>query len=425
MSHPVVDQLRQITSSRTIGDASELIKIIDQAKLKYLGSGSSRVVWSLGDGTVIKIALGPDETPQNKSEVEAFNCAGPEYLAEVFDHDSDQFWWLVMEEVKTRELNGIIKKWFPTPAGVHPMDDNFESMIWAPHVLHAKLEQNKKLTPEERKNIISWLDGFQRVISKCDISTKDMRTPNVGVRPSTGFPVVIDYANFDLLKWESVVPSLNSLLFESTYSQHPLLKKVRAAKTKEALMALTETPQFMRDFIGEGSTRGVYSLGADKVLKLEKLESDTQNKSEVEVFKCSGPEFFAEIYDYDKQNFWWLVMERTNTRTEAVEKKLTSYFGRDSKMRFIERLTYYLSENRLLDVLDAINTNQASTPTEKEEAKIWARHFASVINTCDINTMDLTDANVSVRPATNQIIFHDYADYDLAGASLSEIIFSP
>lgn len=56
--------------------------------------------------------------------------------------------------------------------------------------------------------------------------------------------------------------------------------------------------------IGDGTTRDVYDLGKDKVLKLAKYPDDnTSNLKEVESYQCLGKEYAAQILDFDSENY--------------------------------------------------------------------------------------------------------------------------
>lgn len=67
---------------------------------EYLGEGSSRAVYSLGDGTCVKIANDIRGQFQNKTEIEAFKEHGRERLAEIFAYGK---YIVVMEQVDAYE----------------------------------------------------------------------------------------------------------------------------------------------------------------------------------------------------------------------------------------------------------------------------------------------------------------------------------
>ena len=67
---------------------------------EYLGKGSSRAVYSLGDGTCVKIANDIRGQFQNKTEIEAFRRYGKERLAEIVSYGK---FIVVMEQVDAYE----------------------------------------------------------------------------------------------------------------------------------------------------------------------------------------------------------------------------------------------------------------------------------------------------------------------------------
>lgn len=416
--HPVYVQAK---AAPTYDDLVKLTKT-HEFKTRYVGEGVTRWVYDLGDA-VLKIEM-PHSDTQNKSEVDVFECSGPEFFAEIYDYDRENYGWLVMEKLDTNQQNMRRKLVSYFGEGTYYLHiDELVGEIKA-GLLPAIINRIGEYAASNniREEAIRWVENFAEVTKRCDVETFDFHKGNVGLRRSTDQIVFLDYASY---------PSVDESGILTENTEHPLLAKVKAAKTREELLALTSTVEFGRLHLGSGDTRKVYDLG-DRVLKVEKLNSNTQNKSEVEVFKCTGSEFFAEIFDYDAKNFWWLVMEKTNHDRKATKKKLVSYFGPASRYQFIDHLTYVLANNPagLDDVRYAIDSNRVITSQLEKEAKAWVEHFAMVIKTCDVNVIDFHDGNVSIRPSTNQLVFHDYANYDLAASpssniSLSEVIFSP
>ena len=67
---------------------------------QYLGKGSSRAVYSLGDGTCVKIASDVRGQFQNKTEIESFREHGSERLAEIVAYGK---FVVVMEQVEAFE----------------------------------------------------------------------------------------------------------------------------------------------------------------------------------------------------------------------------------------------------------------------------------------------------------------------------------
>lgn len=79
--------------------------------------------------------------------------------------------------------------------------------------------------------------------------------------------------------------------------------------------------------LGRGSNRTVFGWKADKVIKIaNQQENVQQNKREVEQY-CNNSNlqpFLSTIYDYDKDNFFWLVSE--DVQVIADNKQLKNKF---------------------------------------------------------------------------------------------------
>lgn len=72
------------------------------ANLKYLGSGSARKVFDIGNGNVLKIAQHEYGQSQIKNEVEVCNrWCKTGLFATIFDYDKENYDWLIMEKVNT------------------------------------------------------------------------------------------------------------------------------------------------------------------------------------------------------------------------------------------------------------------------------------------------------------------------------------
>lgn len=81
--------------------ADELIKLVKKYNLPYMGEGSSRIVYALSTGKVLKISLDERGLAQTEAEVDVWtNPSTKEVAAQVFDFDPD-YYWSVMEIAKT------------------------------------------------------------------------------------------------------------------------------------------------------------------------------------------------------------------------------------------------------------------------------------------------------------------------------------
>jgi len=199
---------------------------------------------------------------------------------------------------------------------------------------------------------------------------------------------------------------------------HPIISQINGLKDISSVTKVLEDNNI--PFLSEGTTRTVYDLGDGTVLKLVIDPSFvSQNWSEIKIFKCSGREFFAEIYEHDKRNLW-LVMEKLDTDKSKILSNLAEMFepaivvnGIERSIRSVENFVHYCVY-RLTEVLQAAKTTEAAD---------WARGFSAIVKTCKISEEDLHDNNVGIRPSTNTIVFLDYADYNLL--SMEESVSPP
>lgn len=66
--------------------------------------------------------------------------------------------------------------------------------------------------------------------------------------------------------------------------------------------------------IGEGADREVYAVGNEFVVKIGSGMYDDgvreQNRTEARLAGCLGSQYFPKMYDYDREDFLWLLAER-------------------------------------------------------------------------------------------------------------------
>lgn len=102
----------------------------------------------------------------------------------------------------------------------------------------------------------------------------------------------------------------------------PLEQKIRYAANTLSLIS------------AEGGGRIVFDLGNNKVLKIAKNDRQTfqgginQNKKEVETYnKFKSLDFFPHLFDYDHNNFEWIVYEKVNTFSFGQKDALEPFVG--------------------------------------------------------------------------------------------------
>jgi len=89
------------------------------------------------------------------------------------------------------------------------------------------------------------------------------------------------------------------------------LEAMKQLESPEDMIAYAQTrlPK-----LGEGTTRAVFDLGGDKVIKISLTTNTSQNRNEIDFY--TSPEweperlFVAKIFEYDADKFRWLVSEK-------------------------------------------------------------------------------------------------------------------
>lgn len=132
---------------------------------KFLGNGSSRVVFSIGDGKCIKVAFDIKGQYQNHVEIELFKKYGGDYLAEIYAYGK---YIVVMDEVD-------------------PIDDDVEYMY------HFFSEENidvvANITGYDKSIINNTIDTYNFL---CEVLGETTDNFQIGLRDES-CPVAYDY----------------------------------------------------------------------------------------------------------------------------------------------------------------------------------------------------------------------------------------
>ena len=169
---------------------------------KYLGKGETRIVYDLGNGTVLKIALNGD-TRVNPREARISQCLhGTNVVAKVLDYDRDEGTWLVMEKavkLKTGAYKYLLNKLLGFPGHLrlryHYEDEALFKSIKG-------IMPNQWDDPDGRGSVrVQWLmdhpsqwwEDFKLAVQVCNLPIADLNWSNFGA--INGNLVVLDYAN--------------------------------------------------------------------------------------------------------------------------------------------------------------------------------------------------------------------------------------
>jgi CRISPR/Cas system CSM-associated protein Csm2 small subunit len=175
-------------------------------KFSFLGAGAARRVYKINNSIVIKFVIQEDAAEQNQKEVKNIKCLGMEYAPAIYDYDSENFWWIIEENVPRQNEEVLFAKmkellhyqfnsWYELSEFFY---FSFDDMIR--EIMLRK--KNKNNETEGRitnfKNVYDdnfdneWFMTLKNAIQHCDIDASDFHTDNWGIRPSTGQLVLID-----------------------------------------------------------------------------------------------------------------------------------------------------------------------------------------------------------------------------------------
>lgn len=218
----------------------------------------------------------------------------------------------------------------------------------------------------------------------------------------------------------------NSLIFESEdiRNYQSLIDLFEELLIKNHLTLAETIGKLARKFRKTlvGKTRIVFIFD-DVVVKivLDVYEAET-NKKEMEAVECLGVAA-PQIIDYDKNNYYWLVMEKVENNKAAVIKKARELFPNLTKTNAFGLRKSHEDNPEDYFVVDGIgkvqDLNKLKTANKEEkkqnaytrlslaaseEGKEWLDDFVNGIEKCGVNTSDLQYFNFGVSFKTNRLV---------------------
>lgn len=149
---------------------------------KFLGSGSSRAVYSLGNGYCLKVAIDKQGQFQNHTEIRMFKKHGDEFLAEVQSYGK---YVVVMEEITVDE-------------------EAFDDALYSARRNYSSDEAiESDYDGEEIQRTMYWLEDELGYTSDNE---------QIGFRESTGQYVAFDYGLDTEFFYKSVSDTLRSVM---------------------------------------------------------------------------------------------------------------------------------------------------------------------------------------------------------------------
>jgi hypothetical protein len=161
--------------------------------------------------------------------------------------------------------------------------------------------------------------------------------------------------------------------------------------------------------IGEGNGRIIYEIpGTEFIIKVAKggggiFGGVNQNKTEITLkSNCLSDEYFTKIYDFDEENYFWIICEKVQTglSSEQVLKLLIQNLkGSDEKLF---ELISLMSTNRAIYAIgDALSGGL------EIELNSWGKNLSDELNNCKMNADDFHADNWGLR-ADGSLVVLDY-----------------
>lgn len=145
------------------------------------------------------------------------------------------------------------------------------------------------------------------------------------------------------------------------------------------------------------------------IIKFSRTKQAEENKNEIKVLQCLD-DLAPLILDYDKQNFYWFVVERLNDNEKTIKEKARQLFPNINKSQ-----EHGIFNPYSMDSVTALRPNQKFDYTYKrleaaasEEGKEWLRKFFNGLKKCNFNTSDLQWFNWGVSTFTGELIPIDF-----------------
>jgi hypothetical protein len=338
------EELKKIINS--FGTVSGLTQFISKFFPKA-GKGSSRCVFDLGDGSVLKIAMNEAGIAQNKDEVDIHRKINdPNVVAQIYDYDKNGMKWIQMEKLipaSKLATDSIYREIFRRIRTVIQLNDVKEYMKSDEEYITSKIKSIKDI---EKTNLAEIFIEYV----KSGGHPVDFALDNVGYNVKQNKFKVIDAGygeNLNSIDFLSAIDRIFSLKKEiedniqskkqnESYYDNigatQLLNELhgsivdRVMRTmKDPSISFEDKRKWLEDNfenIGSGVERTAYALDDDYVIKVsneyhEDMFDDGSPIHGIQSFFEANPEmhaFFGDlvprIYDFDRKDGNWILAER-------------------------------------------------------------------------------------------------------------------
>ncbi len=417
--------------------------------LEELGSGSSRRVFLLSSGKVLKIAVNKAGVAQNKAEIDAWTTPGVKnIIAAVYDAHP-KYWWLVSELAKTSRTGDIFNRYFEGKQvfpnhGAGPIG-YFEEMLDVFENASGNLRQRIERTisymivnefmskDANMSKIADFLASVWKFTKMTPTTMDDIKRADHYGLTADGRLVIIDYGFTEEVGqkyygYDNRYPNLDreSTTRESFSGFQPksLTEILRSFnlnhfKSLRGNLAKIAYASKILPHMGEGSSRTVFAVSGDKALKIAKNQKGIgQNEAEVNMFlemqRRGFEKILATAIDYDPKYTWVLsevvrpLSYSKKTDAQLFEQKIGMSF--DIFALIIEHMRSGLQKaptvahERLFLTQNTFQEMQKAV--ENPSALLEALHFA--VNNLGLDPMDLVTLQHYGIASDGRIVLLDY-----------------
>lgn len=153
---------------------------------KFLGEGSSRIVYRIPGNLALKLAKNTAGIAQNRAEKLAVSCGYPRYYAKVWRTAKDNS-WIIMEQgerISHQKFRQITGYGFP---------ELYNALIYVLNDRGKKNSTNAERKAYENLKTDSWFRGLSKMMLACKLEPGDLAKPSSWGIDQKGNVVLIDY----------------------------------------------------------------------------------------------------------------------------------------------------------------------------------------------------------------------------------------
>lgn len=210
------------------------------------------------------------------------------------------------------------------------------------------------------------------------------------------------------------------LIFEDELISRPKTLKQFLEQHKEIMKVVTN-PSKQQDLLdqwkyeltqrfpelGKGTNRYVFDIQGRYALKVVKRGGGSdQNRQEVLNFKCLGEEYAPKVFGYDKNNFYWILVEQVKRFEEEYDNVNFEMYKRLFQKLGIDHEEYWSDDSSWTFLYNTIQWPDFSKPFIKNlyQTNEWYRNLMNRLRDCHVHPGDLHANNWGYRSNDDLLI---------------------